>query len=111
MKNKTKLATQIADGVRNGDDQRWGSLDALERLYDITRYAAYDLIAEGKIKSRLIRFKGSKGTGRRLVDFRSVEAYLDSCPVTTTKGISRRMRHAALCSAAARSVKRGRAKR
>ena len=102
---KNKLAKPIADGIRNGDDQRWGSLDDLERLYGLSRAVGYYLIAENKIKSRLIRFKGSRGTGRRLIDLRTVESFLDSCPVMTTKGISRRMRNAAFRSAAARSVK------
>ena len=108
---KNKLAKQIADGVRNGDDQRWGSFEDLERLYGITRSAGYFLIAEGRIKSRLIRFHGSKGTGRRLVEFRSVEAFLDSCPVTPTKGVSRRTRNAALRSAAVRVAFASRNKR
>jgi len=109
-KTKTKLEKQIADGIRHGDDMRWGMFDDLERLYRITRSAAYYLIAEGKIKSRLIKFQGSKGTGRRLIDLRSVEAFLDSCPTTPTKGISRRMRNAAIRSAAARAAFNGRRK-
>ena len=105
MKLKNKLAKQIADGVRNGDDQRWGTFDDLERLYGLSRSVGYYLIAENKVKSRLIRFKGSRGTGRRYIDLRTVEFFLDSCPVTTTKGITRRMRNAAMRSAAVRSAK------
>ena len=106
MKTKTKLEKRIADGIRNGDDKRWGSLDELEHLYGITRSCGYFLIAEGKIKSRLIRFKHSKGTGRRLVDFRSVEAFLDSCPTDPTQGISRRMRTTAITGVAMRDARK-----
>ena len=110
-KTKTKLEKQIADGIRDGSGQRWGPLDDLTRLYGITRSAAYHLIAEGKIKSRLVRFKHSRGTGRRFIDLRSVEAFLDACPITPTKGVSRRMRNAALRSVAVRAAFSGNGRR
>jgi hypothetical protein len=90
---------------------RWGTLDDLTRLFGLTRSAGYYLIAEGKIKSRLVRFKHSHGTGRRLIDMRSVEAFLDACPITPTKGVSRRMRNAALRSAAVRAAFSGNGRR
>ena len=111
LKNRELLAEQLDRdyGERYGD-QRWGTFDDLERLYGLNRSVGYYLISEGEIKSRLIRFKGSRGTGRRLIDFKSVETFLDSCPTATTKGITRRMRNAAMRSAAVRSAKRGRAR-
>ena len=99
---KNKLAKQIAD---NGDERRWGTLEDIERIFGFSRSTTYYLISENKIKSRLIRFAGSKGTGRRLVSLRSIDAWLESQPVATTKNISRRMRDAALRSAAVRSAK------
>ena len=107
MKHRTKLAKQIADAIRNGDDKKWGPLDDLEWLYGITRSAGYYLIAEGKIKSKLIKFRGSHGTGRRLVDFRSVESFLDSCPTKPTKAVSLRTRRAALIGNAQRAARKG----
>src|SRR5262249_53167902 len=107
MKNRKALAERIADGIRNGDERRWGTLDDLWRLYGLTRSTGYYLIAEGKIKSRLVRFAHSRGTGRRLIDMRTVERFLQSCPTSPAKNISRRMRNAALRSAAARSGKGG----
>jgi hypothetical protein len=101
---KTKLEKQIADGIANGEWQRWGTMDDLERLYGLARSMGYYLLSEGKIKSRLIRIRGSKGTGRRLIDLRSVERFIENCPVTPTKSVSRRTRNAGLRSAAVRSA-------
>ena len=101
MKNdKTKA-------LANEGEKRWGTLDDLTRLYAITRSSAYFLISEGRIKSRLIRFKHNRGgTGRRLVDLRTVEEFLDSCPTRPTRGISRRMRTTAITGIAMRSSRK-----
>ena len=105
---KTEKTKALAD---EDEKRRWGTLEDLEHLYAISRFTAYYLIAEGKIKSRILRFKYSRGTGRRFVNFASVEKFLDQCPVVPTKGVSRRMRNAAIRSAAVRAAFNGRKKK
>jgi hypothetical protein len=109
MKNRKTLKQRIADAVddiRNGTDQRWGSVEDTERVYSFTHSMTYFLINQNLINSRVIR-GGPKGTGRRFIDFASVEAFLNSCPTKPTKGVSLRTRRAALIGNAQRAARKG----
>lgn len=68
----------------------YGRLADLDRVFGIKRSTAYVLLGEGKIKSRLVRHKGSK-TGTRLIDFNSVREFLAAAPVETPTEISEEM--------------------
>ena len=52
----------------------YGRLPDLDRVFSIKRSTAYVLIAKGKIKSRLVRHKGST-SGTRLIDFANVRRF------------------------------------
>ena len=47
------------------------------RLFSLSRSTAYELIANGSIRSVVLRKKG-RTTGARLIDVRSVKSYLNS---------------------------------
>jgi hypothetical protein len=68
----------------------YGRIADLDRIFGIKRSTAYVLLGEGKIKSRLVRHKGST-TGTRLIDFNSVREFLAAAPEETPKQISREM--------------------
>jgi hypothetical protein len=77
----------------------WGTFRDLERRYSIPRSSGYVLISEGLIRSKLIRHKGQRGAGRRLIDMKSVEEFLAGCPEKPSVKISREMTRRAFQSA------------
>jgi hypothetical protein len=87
------------------DEILWGTFRDLERKYSIPRSSGYVLISEGLIRSKLIRHKKQRGCGRRLIDMRSVEEFLNGCPEKPTAAVRRRMLKRALASADARAAK------
>ena len=72
------------------DEIEFGRLDDLDRKFGIRRSAAYALLNEGKIKSRIVRLNGSN-TGIRLIDFNSVRQFLAGAPEKPSKQISKTM--------------------
>ena len=68
----------------------YGRIADLDRIFGIRRSTAYLLLNEGKIKSRLVRHKGST-TGTRLIDFNSVREFLAAAPEKTPVEISEQM--------------------
>jgi hypothetical protein len=85
----------------------WGTFRDLERKYSIPRSSGYVLIQEGLIRSKLIRHKKQRGCGRRLIDMRSVEAFLNGCPEKPTAAVRRTMTKRAFASADKRAAKNG----
>jgi hypothetical protein len=85
----------------------WGTFRDLERKYSIPRSSGYVLIQQGAIRSKLIRHKGQRGCGRRLIDLRSVEAFLNGCPEKPTAAVRRTMTKRAFASADKRAAKNG----
>jgi hypothetical protein len=71
-------------------DKEFGRLSDLDRVFGIKRSTAYVLIGEGKIRSKIVRPKGSH-VGLRLIDFSSVREFLAASPEETPKQISREM--------------------
>src|SRR5262249_29461468 len=80
----------------------WGTFNDLKRVFSIPRSTAYLLIERKLIRSRLIPSKGQRGIGRRLIDLRSVEEFLDGCPTRPTPAVRRKMKRRAEKSADAR---------
>jgi hypothetical protein len=76
----------------------WGRFPDVERVFSIPRSTTYDLINEGLIRSRLLRQKGQRGSGVRLIDMQSVRDYIESCPQKTPKAIRTRMRECGFAS-------------
>lgn len=76
----------------------WGSFNRLEARYGIPRSSAYQHIENGDFRSRLVG-------NRRLIDFRSVDAYLEKCPERPSRKVSRAMTINAFKSADARAQK------
>lgn len=85
----------------------WGTFRDLERRYSIPRSSGYVLIQQGAIRSKLIRHKGQRGCGRRLIDMKSVEEFLNGCPQKPTAAVRRTMTKRAVASADARAAKKG----
>jgi hypothetical protein len=96
------MATKI-----DNDEVLWGTFRDLERKYSIARSSGYVLIQEGLIRSKLIRHKKQRGCGRRLIDMRSVEAFLNGCPEKPTAAVRRTMTRRAFQSADARAKNDG----
>jgi hypothetical protein len=67
-----------------------GRFRDLHWRFGIPRSTAYALLNEGKIKSRIVKVKGSR-SGIRLIDFNSVRAFLASCPEKPSQKISEEM--------------------
>jgi len=80
----------------------FGTFPKLEAMFSIKRSTAYELLADGEIKSRYVRQRGSR-TGVRLIDFASVREYLSRAPGEPTKEIVALKRKAALASAKKRA--------
>ena len=71
-------------------DVEFGRFTDLDRKFGIKRSMAYQLLAEGKIRSRILRIKPSSN-GVRLIDFDSVRRFLSGAPKKPTKQISKTM--------------------
>jgi|SRR5215510_10426084 len=97
------METKIGDS----DEILWGTFRDLKRKYSIPRSSGYVLIQEGAIRSKLIRHKGQRGCGRRLIDLRSVESFLNGCPDKPTAAVRRTMTKRAFASADKRAVNNG----
>jgi len=94
-------------GHCDSDEILWGTFRDLERKYSIPRSSGYVLIQEGLIRSKLIRHKGQRGCGRRLIDMRSVEAFLNGCPEKPTAAVRRTMTKRAFASVDKRAAQNG----
>jgi hypothetical protein len=57
------------------EEIEYGRFDDLEKRFGIRRSTAYELIAAGKIKSVVIKKKGTRW-GIRLIDFQSLREFL-----------------------------------
>jgi hypothetical protein len=68
-------------------DIEYCRLADLDRRFGIRRSTAYTLISEGKIRSRIVRHKGSF-MGVRLVDLGSVREFLAACPDKPSQRVS-----------------------
>jgi hypothetical protein len=82
----------------------WGRFTDVERVFSLPRSTTYNLIKDGVIRSRLVRRKGQRGCGMRLIDMQSVRDFLENAPEKTPKRISDRMRERAYISADARAT-------
>jgi hypothetical protein len=91
------MATNI-----DNDEVLWGTFRDLARKYSIPRSSGYVLIQQGAIRSKLIRHKNQRGCGRRLIDMRLVEAFLNGCPEKPTAAVRRTMIKRAVASAGKR---------
>jgi hypothetical protein len=74
----------------------WGRFSDVHRLFSLPRSTTYCLINDGVIKSKLVRRKGQRGCGIRLIDMRSVQKFIENSPEKPTKRTSDRMRETAL---------------
>ena len=81
--------------MMNSEEILFGRFSELRRLYGIPRSSAYILLNEGKIKSRIVKMKGSR-TGIRLIDFQSVRQFLAAAPEQPAKKLSAEMAARAL---------------
>jgi hypothetical protein len=73
----------------------YGPQPEATRRFGLKRGMLYLLDAEGAIKSRIVRRKGSRGAGIRLFDFNSIRQYFDQSPDKPSKEISKVMRQRA----------------
>lgn len=74
----------------------WGTFADLEHRYRIPRSTGYAHLANGDFRSKRVH-------GRRLIDMRSVEAFLNRCPERPPKKVSREMTLRAFKSADVRA--------
>jgi len=87
----------------------WGRFGDVRRLFSIPRSTAYALIDAGLIKSRVVRVKGKRGNGIRLIDFNSVRAFIEGAPEQPSKKVRIEMARRAFASADARAKNGGEA--
>jgi hypothetical protein len=76
-------------------DIEFGRIDEATRRFGLRRGMIYRFLDEGVIKSRIVRPKGSTGTGVRLLDFNSIRQFLAGAPEKPAKEISKVMRQRA----------------
>jgi hypothetical protein len=69
----------------------YGRIDDASRRFGFRRSMIYVLLQQGLIKSRIVRPKGSTGTGIRLIDFNSIREFLAGAPEKPSKQISKTM--------------------
>jgi excisionase family DNA binding protein len=84
--------------METAPDLLWGTFDDLKNTRRISRSQAYVLLQEGAIKAKRVG-------GRRLINMRSVDEFLDSCPDHAPREVSREMMRRASRSASRRTAK------
>jgi hypothetical protein len=107
VKTSCRYLKRVETKIGDSNEILWGTFRDLKRKYSIPRSSGYVLIAEGAIRSKLVRHKGQRGCGRRLVDMRSVEAFLNGCPEKPTAAVRRTMTKRAFASADKRAAQNG----
>jgi len=83
----------------------WGSLDVATRRTSLSRGTLYNLIADGLIRSRVIRRKHARGAGHRLIDLRSLDEFIENSPSDVTDEVRERNRAAAIAMTKAKQAK------
>jgi hypothetical protein len=77
------------------DEVLWGRFSDVHRVFSLPRSTVYNLIADGVVRSRVVKRKGHRGCGIRLIDMQSVKRFVESSPAKPTKRMSDRMRETA----------------
>jgi hypothetical protein len=85
------MKTAFCDDV----EIEYGPQPEATRRFGFKRGMLYVLDAEGSIKSKIVRRKGSRGAGIRLFDFNSIRQYLAEAPDKPAREISKVMRQRA----------------
>jgi hypothetical protein len=85
--------TRRGDEIAGAGEIEYGRFRDLETRFGISRSKAYELIAEGKIRSVCIKRKGAL-TGVRLIDLSSVRRFCDSCDGNVEPQLSEQRRRA-----------------
>jgi hypothetical protein len=94
--------TKISD--EESSARVWASVEQVIASHGLSRNVLYELINERVIRAKLIQIPGSRGLGRRLVDVRSVEAFINSSDTFAPAKVMGRMRKLARASVASRHV-------
>src|SRR5262245_19175483 len=84
----------------------WGYLEVASRRSSLSRVTLYNLIADGLIRSRVIRRKNARGAGHRLVDLKSLDAFIENSPSDITDEVRARNRAAANMMQKVKNAKR-----
>src|SRR5262249_44314186 len=84
----------------NGDERliseiRWGGFPEATAISSLSRGTLYNLIADGLIRSRVIRRKNARGSGHRLVDLNSLLEFIENSPNEIPDEVRERNRKAA----------------
>jgi hypothetical protein len=74
---------------------RWASVPDAVRLSGVKRGTLYHLVAEGSVESRLIRRRDATGPGSRLVDLKSLFAFIENSPTKAPDTVRRKLRQTA----------------
>lgn len=76
-------------------DVLWCSFEVASRRSSLSRGTLYNLIADGLIRSRVIRRKNARGAGHRLIDLRSLDQFIENSPSDISDEVRKRNRAAA----------------
>src|SRR5437667_5938794 len=94
----------------NGDEAEieivWGSLEVATRRSSLSRGTLYNLIADGLIRSRVIRRKNARGAGHRLIDLRSLDEFIENSPSESPEKIRKQNRALVATMIKARNARR-----
>jgi hypothetical protein len=78
--------------MKNRDEiKKWASVEYVLDVYGMPRSLLFKFINDGSIESRLLRHKGARALGRRLVSIPSVEAFIERAPVFSDDKVRERM--------------------
>jgi len=70
----------------------WGTFDVATRRSSLSRGTLYNLIADGLIRSRVIRRKNARGAGHRLIDLRSLDEFIENSPSDSPEKVRKQNR-------------------
>lgn len=78
--------------MKNRDEtKKWASVEYVLDVYGMPRSLLFKFINDRSIESRLLRHKGARALGRRLVSVASIEAFIERSPVFSDDKVRARM--------------------